>query len=743
MKKMTDMNGLKQMIDGNKAFLICLFLFITTFAVYWPVGGHEFLHFDDDHYVFGNPHVKSGLNAENVAWAFQISKPVEKIYWHPLSLISHMIDSQLFDMNAGLHHLMNVFFHAINALLIFLVLRKATGAVWKSAIVAALFAFHPVNVDTVAWVAERKNILSTTFWMLTMYTYILYTERSTIGRYILVAATFVLGLLAKPMLVTLPFVLLLMDFWPLKRIGFPMSENQAEKYKKNFPGATGISAYAMVILEKLPLLAGALAAIYFSSLSIKSVGLVISTGEVPMGLRISQAIVSYALYLGKMIWPVNLTFFYPYPVFVPAWQVTGSLLLIFLITIVCLAFLTRAPYLIMGWIWFLGTLVPVSGLMQGGLWPAIAERWAYVPYIGLFIAITWSLADLVSNRSALKIGVLVATAIVLSGFLVKISLQLPYWKNDYTFFEHGIDVDPANFISYDTLGNAYFYNGDYDKALSYFSKAIQVRPQYVSSQTGMGNTLNKLGRNQEAETFYREALKLSPQDPMIHERLASVLAAQMKFKDSMHEYKAALALNPGSADYHYSLANLLMSMGDADQAARYYRNVLALIPGNFQVRNKLAFAYAASNRLDAAAREYSEILKVQPDFREALAGLIAVTQKKDLIEKKIRSAEAALGKNPEDLQAVYALAVLNSSKGDYEKALVYLDRMTSAHPDDPDAYYNIACIKARQNKVDEAVGSLQAAIGKGFSKWSVLRNDPDLENIRGTDFYKKLMQDHP
>jgi protein O-mannosyl-transferase len=742
MEKQTGMNGLKQVINRYKAILICLFLFISTFAVYAQVAGHEFLHFDDDHYIFGNPHVTSGLNAENIAWAFQPSKPVEKIYWHPLSMISHMIDAQFFGMNAGLHHLMNVFFHALNVLLLFLVLKKATGATWKSAIVASLFAFHPINVDTVAWAAERKNLLSTTFWMLTMYAYILYTDRCNFGRYILVAVAFILGLLAKPMLVTLPFVLLLMDFWPLKRIGFPMSEHQTEKIQINFPRAKGISAYVLVILEKLPLFACALVAIHISSLSIKSVGLIISTADVPMGLRISQAIVSYALYLGKMIWPVNLTFFYPYPGFVPAWQVSGSLLLIFAISILFLTFLKKAPYLIMGWLWFLGTLVPVSGIMQGGLWPAIAERWAYVPYIGLFIAITWYVADLVSNRATLKLAVLVTTAIVLSLFLVKISLQLPHWKNDVTFFEHGIEVDPANFISYDVLGNVYFYDGDYDKALSYFSKATSIRPQYVPSQIGMGNTLNKLGRNQEAETYYRIALRLSPQDNMIHERLASVLAAQMNFKDAIQEYKAALALNPDSADYNYSLANLLMNVGNADQAALYYRKVLALIPGNFQVRTKLAFAYASSNRLDDASREYSEVLKVQPDFQEARTGLMIVRQKKDIIEKKIEATQAALAKIPGDLHAVYTLAALNSSKGEYEKALVYLNRMTSAKPDDPDAYYNIACIKARQNKVDEALNSLQSSIGKGFSKWSVLKNDPDLENIRGTEFYKKLIQDH-
>jgi protein O-mannosyl-transferase len=742
MEKQTDVNGLKQVIDRNKVTLICLILIIATFAVFWQVGSHEFLHFDDDLYVFGNQHVKKGLSLENIAWAFHLSTPSEKTYWHPLSSISHMADVQLFGMNAGMHHLMNVFFHALNVVLLFLVLNKATGTLWRSAIVAALFAFHPVNVDTVAWIAERKNIISTTFWLLTMLAYIYYTRRVTIGKYLLVAFVYTLGLLAKPMLVTLPFVLLLMDYWPLKRIGFPMSSDQSKVYEENFPGAKGLSPHSLMILEKVPLLVGSLVTISISSLSIRSLGVVIPLTDVPMGLRVSNAIVSYVHYLWKLIWPVNLTFFYPYPYTVPSWQVAGSLLLIAGTSTLTLMYFKRYPYLIIGWLWFLGTLVPVSGIMQGGLWPAIAERWAYIPYIGLFIAVTWFLTDTVSNRKHLEIAGIIMTAIVFTLFMTKTWVQLPYWKADFTFFQHGIDVDRSNFVAYLNMGSVYYVDGQYEKALSSYYQALHVRPENISTHIGVGNALSKLGRYQEAETHYRDALKIGPKNDMAHERLASVLVTQMKFKDAANEYKAALVQNPDSEEYCYSLANTLMALGEADQAIVYYRRVLMKMPGNFQVQTKLANAYAAANKLDDAVRAYSEVLKTHPDSQDAFTGLMNVTARKNTIEEKIKTLESELKTRPDNLQAIYGIVVLNTSKGDYNKALLYLNKMAVKKPSDPDVYYNMACIQAKQGKLDEARGSIQAAMQKGFNKWNMLRNDRDLENIRDTDFYKNLMKEH-
>jgi tetratricopeptide (TPR) repeat protein len=734
---------IRQLPENHKALLICLFLAVTTAAVYWQVGTHDFIHFDDDVYVIDNPHVNSGLKLRNIAWAFDVTSPEKKTYWHPLSWISHMVDCQLFELNPGGHHLMNLLFHCMNAVLLFLVLRRATGALWKSAVAAALFAFHPVNVDSVAWVAERKNLLSTFFWLLTMYAYIFYTEKTTIARYLLVGTAFILGLLSKPMLVTLPCVLLLMDYWPLRRIGFPLVKDRQDGSGQEPAPTKRISAWLPVVLEKIPLFAAALVTIYLSSLSLKSIGIVISTGLVPMGLRVSNAVVSYVLYLWKFIWPVHLTFFYPYPAFVPAWQVAASLALILIVSILALLYARKYPYLIVGWLWFIGTLVPVLGIMQGGLWPEIAERWAYVPYMGLFIAVTWGSSEAAGEKSHLKIAGTAVAGLVLALFILKICVQLPHWKNDFTFFQHAIDIDPRNYVAYANMGNAYTITGEDDRAISYFSKALEIKPAFALVHVNMGNILKNSGRYPEAEAHYREAVRIEPGNHAYHERLASILASQLKIKNAAREYRTALSLNPGSLDYTSALADMLLIMGDADQAAMLYRKVLEQLPTNYRVRTRLGNAYAVLNRLEDAGREYSEALQMNPDYQYASNGLVAVTLRKNRIDEQLKLFESRLEASPQDMNTVYKLAVLHAGKGDFDKALFYLNEMAGARPNDPDVFYNIACIKARQNKADEAVSSLRTAVDKGFKRWDMLRGDKDLNNIRETEYYKEMVRKNP
>ena len=606
---------------------------------------------------------------------------------------------------------------------------------------AALFALHPVNIDSVAWVAERKNILSTTFWLLTMYAYIFYAQHMTLSRYLLIVFFFVLGLLSKPMLVTLPFVLLLMDYWPLGRVGFPLSNNQRMMFTRTVPKVKDISPYLLVVIEKIPLLAGAMVTIYLSSLSINTAGISISREVIPMNLRISNAIVSYALYIGKLIWPVNLNFFYPYPNFVPVWQVMGSIVLLSAVSILALLFYKRYPYVIIGWLWFLGTFVPVLGIMQGGLWPAIAERWAYVPFIGIFFATVWMFSDVLKSTPLKLTGMGVAT-VVLILYIIRISYQLPFWKDDFTFFKHGIITNPKNYVAYGNLGTFYFFNGQYGKALIYDTESLRLHPS-STIHSNIGNIFYKINKYREAETHFREGLRYTPNDWKLHGFLGCALAEQMKFKDAIYEYKTALAIKPDSVDYNYRLASLLMKLGNAVEAARYYRKILELMPDNFQVRTKLGNAYAAENKFDAAAREYEGVLRFHPDFQYALLGLSSVRARKIKIDENIMALESMLESKPGDLQIVYKLVVLYAGKGDYEKALSYLNRMAAAQPDNPDVYYNIACLKSKESKVDEAMDSLRTAIGKGFKKWDMLKKDRDLENIRSTAFFKNILELHP
>ncbi|MBW2440644.1 MAG: hypothetical protein JRH12_09235, partial [Deltaproteobacteria bacterium] len=391
---------------------ICLFLVLVTFAVFCRVYGYDFVNFDDDVYVTENPRVRSGLTPDNIAWAFR----AENVYWHPLTWISHMVDVQIWGLDPGPQHLTNLIFHMLNALLLFLALNRMTGALWRSVFVAALFALHPINVESVAWVAERKNVLSTFFMMLTLLAYGFYAAKPGLVRYLMLVALFVLGLLAKPMLVTLPFVLLLLDYWPLGR--FSVRDATVKRSDR----------VLSLILEKVPLFLLSGLSVIASSVSVQAIK---SLEAVPMTMRLGNALVSYMKYMGKMFWPFNLAVFYPYPQSISAGQLLGSIIILVMVSGFAIFLLKQHAYFAVGWFWYLGTLVPVCGLVQAGLWPAMADRWAYVPLIGLYIAIVWGIAELVEKHPSCRKPISV-TAILVIGILCATTwLQLGYWKNSF------------------------------------------------------------------------------------------------------------------------------------------------------------------------------------------------------------------------------------------------------------------------------------------------------------------------
>ena len=357
-------------------FIVCLFLVVITIMAYRQLPSHDILSFDDNAYITQNIHVHEGITRENIAWAF---RSVDFAYWHPLTWLSHMFVFQIFGMNPFMHHLINLFLHIANILLLFIVLKRMTGSLWRSAFVAALFALHPLNVESVAWASERKNVLSTFFWMLTMLTYVRYAECPGFYRYLMTFFVFALGLMAKPMLVTLPFVLLLLDYWPLCRFKLSQSGGMGHGFSQSIPSGSRWSPVLRLVLEKVPFLSLSAVCIYLSSLSVQHLGIVISTASVPMKLRIYNALVSYVSYIKKMVWPHNLAVYYPYPESIPFWKVAGSVSFLVCVSILVFRALRSKPYLAVGWLWYIGTLVPAIGLTQAGLWPAIADRFSYVP----------------------------------------------------------------------------------------------------------------------------------------------------------------------------------------------------------------------------------------------------------------------------------------------------------------------------------------------------------------------------
>jgi len=612
--------------------LICLFLGLIALVVYWQVINHEFINYDDPTYVTDNHHVQAGLTLESLTWSFGFTR--EGTYWHPLTWLSHILDCQLYGLNPGMHHLTNLILHMASSIFLFLVLGRMTGALWKSAFVAALFALHPLNVDSVAWVAERKNVLSTFFWMLTMLTYAYYSKRPNPYKYLLTFFCFALGLLAKPMLVTLPFVLLLLDYWPLGRLRSP----------------TIPSAFRLA-LEKVPFFVLSGVGIYLSASSVEGLGTVIPMELRPMELRVANALVSYVSYIGKMIWPQGLAIHYPYPDMVPIWKATCAGLFLVLVSLVVLPAIKRKPYLSVGWLWFLGTLVPVTGLVQVGLWPAMADRWAYVPLIGLFIMIAWGVCDLVARWSHKKTVLASLSLAILLVLMILSWTQVRYWKNSISLFEHALNVtsnncfahtrlaldlanqgrlteairhffealliNPGYANAHNGLGSALTKQGRMDEAIRHFYEALRIDPGCAEGHYNLGRILNKQGRTDEAISHYVQALRINPDFAEAHNNLGSVLANQGRMNEAFSHFSAALQIKPRYAGAHYNLGGILANRGRMDEAIKHYFHALRINPGFAEAHNGLGVVLAKQGRVNEAISHYSEALRINPRYTEA------------------------------------------------------------------------------------------------------------------------------
>jgi len=538
-------NTHKDTILGLRSeLLICLLLGLIALAVYWHVTNHEFIYYDDPLYVIENHHVRAGLTLKSFAWSFNF-KEKDRTYWHPLTWLSHILDCQLYGLNPGMHHLTNLVLHVASSILLFLVLSRMTGALWKSAFVAALFALHPLNVDSVAWVAERKNVLSTFFWMLTMLTYAYYSKQPNTYKYLLTFFCFALGLLAKPMLVTLPFVLLLLDYWPLGRLRHP----------------TTPSAFRLV-LEKVPFFVLSGVGIYLSASSVEGLGTVIPMELRPMELRVANALVSYVSYIGKMIWPQGLAIHYPYPDMVPTWKATCAGLFLVLVSLVVFPAIKRKPYLSVGWLWFLGTLVPVTGLVQVGLWPAMADRWAYVPLIGLFIMIAWGVCDLVARWSRKKTVLASLSLAILLVLMILSWTQVRYWKNSIALFEHALNVTMNNVPAHNNLGKSLAKRGEIAEAIIHFSEALRIKPRYAKAHYNLGLAFANQDRTTEAIIHFSEALRIKPGLAEAHHNLGVALMRKGKIVDAIAHFREALIIRPDFSSAHSNLKIALELKGE-------------------------------------------------------------------------------------------------------------------------------------------------------------------------------------
>lgn len=521
---------------------ISLTLIVITMVAFWKVLDHHFVNYDDNLYVTDNRHVQEGLTWEGVSWAFTATHASN---WHPLTWLSHMFDCQNFGLHPFGHHLTSLLLHIGNTLFIFLVFRRMTKAVWQSAFVAALFALHPLHVESVAWISERKDVLSTFFWLLTVWAYIRYVERPGLGRYLTSLLTFAMGLLSKPMLVTLPFVLLLLDYWPLKRLANDSSRDEAK-------GRTGRVANLnqrpfRLVREKVPFLVLSGASCVVTFFAQHHGGSVSSLDLVPLGSRIANGLISYVAYIGKTVWPSNLAVLYPFTWDLPVWQTTGAGLFLICMSILVIRLRGRFPYLPIGWFWYLGTLVPVIGLVQIGH-QSMADRYTYVPHIGLFLMIAWCCADLSRHWPYRKILLMTSTSIILVGLAVTTRIQASHWKDSITLFTHTSGVTENNALAHYNLGTALGEAGQIEKAITHFAAAIQIRPHYGLAHYNLGLCLSKQGKLDQAVTHYLHALRIMPNDEMAHNNLGTVLARQGRLDEAVKHFSEAVRIRPDFAE---------------------------------------------------------------------------------------------------------------------------------------------------------------------------------------------------
>lgn len=555
---------------NRKKMGILIFLILSILFVYWQVQGFQFLDYDDQIYVSGNWHIQSGLTWEGMKWAFTST---DYGFWHPLTWVSLLMDYQCYDLKPAGYHWTNVLLHMATTVLLFLVLHGITGTLWRSGFAAALFAVHPLHVESVAWIAERKDVLSAFFWMLTMGAYVYYAKHPRLGRYLWVLLFYILGMMAKPMLVTLPFVLLLIDYWPLNR--FPVG--QSHMYLSNagdkpdiHVNETGIKC---LILEKIPLLLIAVSASCLVYVTQQRFNALASLESFPLDSRIANAVVSYAAYLTETILPLGLAAFYPHPGSWPLPTVILSGGLLLLISAFALGYARRFPYLAVGWLWYLGVLVPVIGLIQIGS-AAMADRFTYIPLIGIFVVSVWGCADLLKNRKHLFLTSMVAVIAILS---ILSWFQVRYWHDSMTLFQRAAQVTRNNYKALHILGLAY----------------------------------HRIGDDSKAAVFINESIRIKPDDSRAHNDLGIIYMAQGKFGDAQNEFTMALKLRPDNLTALNNLGAAVASQGKAAKALHYFQEVLRLDPNNGSARANLEKARQSARQSEHQAAHQGQVSKTE------------------------------------------------------------------------------------------------------------------------------------
>jgi protein O-mannosyl-transferase len=689
--------------SGYKIYIV-LFICLSVIAVYAQVFNHDFINFDDNEYVYDNKYVINGITKDGLSRVFRFSTNGERNYYHPLTTLSHMLDCQLFGLSPGWHHLTNLLLHLLNVILLFIVLFFLTRKIWQSAFVVALFALHPLNVESIAWVAERKNLLSTFFWFLTILLYIRYVRKPSVKWFIAVFFSMLLGLFAKPTLITLPFVLMLLDFWPLGRItyrdsGFSLSQNYH------------------LIAEKIPLLFLSMAWTYLSIHSNQRLGIMVSNITVSMDLRIANALISYVKYIGKMLWPFNLSIFYPYPTQMPpVWQIIVASVVLSSATIYVVKKRKIFPWLLVGWFWYLGNLFPMIGIAQNGLWPEMADRWAYIPSIGIYIMIAWGVSTIFRSRKIVARAIPVFACVFFIVISVISYVQTSFWKNSITLFEHVIKATKKNVVAYNNLANALIIKKESDLRvpMAYLQKAIELDPSFINSYSNYALCLYK----------------------------------QQRYKEAISYFLKVININENDANLHCLLGMSLLELNNIPQAIYHITKAKQLNPDSFEIVINLALAYEKAGKLIDAIGMYKEALQFKPLSQEIYTHLGRCLKGLGKYKDALDYTKQALAINPEYAEAHNTIGNIYQSMGQEELAITHFKKAIQFKPDLSEAYNNYGAILLKKRHLDEAISNFEIALQKNPDLVVVQKNLGDAFFLKGNfakaiSCYQNVLQKKP
>ncbi len=662
---------------------ILLFLIILTVAAYWDVRNNDFINLDDNLYVTENSHVQKGITFGNILWAFTST---ENGQWHPITWLSHMLDYQFYGLNAGGHHLTNLFFHVINTLLLFILFYRITAAPWQSGFLTALFALHPLHVESVAWISERRDVLYAFFWILVLLTYLHYVKNQNKGWRILLLLCFIFAVMSKSMAVTLPFVLLLLDYWPLDRMKrkaeshapTPFTSSSLDVNNRNI-------SFLELFSEKIYLFIVAAGVSLFTIFANVKLHSLTSLDKLPLTARFQNAAVICIKYISEMFWPHPLAVLYPHQIKLPFWEVAWAAFLLLIITILVFLAHKKRPYLFLGWMWYLVTLLPVIGLVQAGI-QGMADRFTYIPMIGLFIIVVYGCFDILKKWAYSKFILPLAFVIVLLISMFLSRSQVLVWRNSTTLFEHTLSVTTNNYLIHNNLGVTLMRQGKDQEAFLHLQKALEINPHYADAYYNLSNLFARQGNNEEALVQLMKSLRIKPDKKEAHNDLGVLLNKRGKNREAIFHLTEAIRLDSNYGDAYFNLGTILFQQGEYKEAVFNFYKALRISPSKADTHNSLAAALASTGNTKEAIAHYHQALQINMNYADAHYNLGSLLYRLKRPQEAIIHYNEVLRIQPADAQAHYKLGVILNHERKHQDAIVHLSEAIRITPNYEEAH---------------------------------------------------------